>query len=552
MGLGELLRRKFLHFRLYDSLRRIPGLSAGYFDPRSGEVLASHYLAAGSVLVLILIYVFAATIFDPSDPTVDSVPPVAVLLYLAALLTSVLAGMAYFFDRFRFPLLIGLLLLTLIAGLRTGSYHAFEVQEREAALQRTTVVESIGTSAEPVIVVCAAGGGIQASAWAARVLGELDAGVTDFAQRLRLISSVSGGSTGSMFYLEKRRRCIGEDFRPLTAEERKQVLEASMSSSLGAVGLALVFKDLRRPLGLFVDRENDRASALEAVWRRSLGEEPVDSRLGDWAALTKQRKLPAICFNATLAGSSAGPRAGHRMLFSSVNFDPVANRRALGEEADASAGQKGWAKVADEDFFRVYGESSDIDVVSAARLSATFPYVSPIARADNRNENLDDGALSLGMADGGYFDNQGFTTAMQWLTFLLDADKKNKVTRKVALVLIEPFPSGEGNSSESSLAAWRDAAIGPIELMLAARSGTQNDRLQLELDLLGRLFDGGSEAGAGRLAVFRFGPQPAKQGPPLSWHLSSEEKEHLRGPAWGQAETGANARQLDALKKHIK
>ena len=66
-------------------------------------------------------------------------------------------------------------------------------------------------SSDTMIVVAANGGGIQASAWTARVLTGLEEACQpdqldcdqDFGKSIRLISSVSGGSVGTMYFMNE-------------------------------------------------------------------------------------------------------------------------------------------------------------------------------------------------------------------------------------------------------------------------------------------------------------------------------------------------------------
>ena len=53
-----------------------------------------------------------------------------------------------------------------------------------------------------LVVVTAAGGGIQAAAWTAQVLAGLDRIYgPDFTRSVGLVSGVSGGSVGTMYYM---------------------------------------------------------------------------------------------------------------------------------------------------------------------------------------------------------------------------------------------------------------------------------------------------------------------------------------------------------------
>jgi len=96
------------------------------------------------------------------------------------------------------------------------------------------------------------------------------------------------------------------------------------------------------------------------------------------------------------------------------------------------------------DFNTLYA-GYDIDVVTAARLSATFSYVSPISRYVGENENPE---RNYHIADGGYFDNSGMVTMVEWLNEWLDPQKGLNIKR-VLLLQINAFP--ESTSSKSTI-----------------------------------------------------------------------------------------------------
>ena len=539
-GAGMLFAAKLIGIVMYrvveprlPSFRGLRFILRGYIHRRTGRLYAGHFVAIGSTIVLVGIYTVFATLFDASQPWVDRIPMFAVVLFLAALVVVVLGGAAFFFDRLRLPVIVVMVVWSLVNGAITKSRHEFAVRDNSAP-GPTTVAQSISGSEEPLIIVCAAGGGIQAAGWTAKVLTELDASVPDFSRRVELVSSVSGGSVGAMYYLEQLARL--DELRQLTKEERDAVFEAATASSLSAVGLALVFQDLRRPLVPFVNRDEDRGTALEAVWRRRLDPgTPIDSTLKSWASSVRAKKLPAVAFNATIAGAAAGDLLGHRMVFSTV---------------DLRNGAK--------EFFSTYGADKDIDVVTAARLSATFPYISPIARGPEGR------GAEFGMADGGYHDNLGFTTALQWLDEARKATPEKK--RKVAFVLIDPFPPEKSEKVDASLGAWKDALFGPLTLILSVRSTTQEVRTELEQRLLDEIFGGnrnevmlnGKTAGQGRkeskerFGVFTFKPtEPVDKDnrTPLSWHLTSKQVRRIR-EGWDYE--GFNEKTARALRQFLK
>ena len=90
-----------------------------------------------------------------------------------------------------------------------------------------------------------------------------------------------------------------------------------------------------------------------------------------------------------------------------------------------------------------YQNGYDIDVWTAAVLSATFSYVSPAARAtcfDQKKENdneiqkedhkesrspaAENSPGQLHLIDGGYHDNYGVASALDWLAAALEAQDK--------------------------------------------------------------------------------------------------------------------------------
>ena len=84
----------------------------------------------------------------------------------------------------------------------------------------------------------------------------------------------------------------------------------------------------------------------------------------------------------------------------------------------------------------------DLNVVTAARLSATFSYVSPICRPVRNDADYP----LVPFADGGYADNEGILSVVQTLTTLL-SNYQNKNARppfdRILVIRIMPFPTAE-------------------------------------------------------------------------------------------------------------
>jgi hypothetical protein len=317
-----------------------------------------------------------------------------------------------------------------------------------------------------LVVVTVSGGGIQASAWAAEVLRQLDAEIPYFSKSVGLVSSVSGGSVATMYYLTSR-----SDFLDPKADPRRlldpgaseRFWEAASGSSLEPVAWGWAYRDLWRslipPIAGFAPEE-DRGWAIEKLWRNRLGK--GDVRLSDLAVRVKKGGFPIPVFNAVLT------ETGQRLAISPT---------ALHEEGPAN-GMDNWE-------FRTLYPGSDLRLSTAARLSATFSYISPICRP----RGVVPAERGYHVADGGYVDNEGAIAAVEWLqqllaTYALKSDFNDAPFQRVLAVRIFPFEIPERSAPAVANAGWVYGLVGPMLTVLSGRTATQAERASLEVSLL--------------------------------------------------------------------
>lgn len=455
---------------------------------------------------------YASATGERPMPTETS-PYLALFYTLLSLLLLLyfLPGFAFFWDRYRIPvpLLIFGTMLVFYSAFGTDHFYKLNLSpEGDTSYSPPDIIDVFRDWKFPrgldgkrtLVVVDASGGGIQASAWTAQVLvGLHEVYGDDFSKSIGLISSVSGGSVGTMFYLANRTEIALSPHpgipldRALTSKTIPRIQEAARSSALEATTWGLAYPDtLRTVLPFFVDKTIDRGWAIEQVWQqrmRSTSVDDVDRGELDFAEMGKaiqQNKLPIPVFNATLMES------GQRLQISPV-LGPPRNR-------------------SDYDYVRNYDQDSDDGeaavqllkefphakpfVSTAARLSATFPYVTPAARALIPPElECDHGARSAiakyHVVDGAYVDNEGAVTSVDWINRLLAyyKGKKNddRPFDRVLLLRIQAFPTHVGQASgkvADSASGWRSALIGPLDAMMTVRSASQTERGDLEVGLL--------------------------------------------------------------------
>ena len=225
----------------------------------------------------------------------------------------------------------------------------------------------------------------------------------------------------------------------------------------------------------------DRAWAQEQLWLQSM--DNGGSSLHQWRKGVAEGWRPATIFNATVT------ETGERFLLTPVDIP------------------ESWkAKT----FLGQYPGKS-IGVVTAARLSATFPYISPIAQARYNGRPM---APTLHMADGGYYDNFGIMSVVEWLNEVLQYAHDQLNLDQVLLVQIRAEKKPEEKTTERG---WIYALAGPGVTLGMVRGASQIARNDLEVELLrNRWADKGVTI---QPAVFELGGAG-----PMSWQLSAAEK----------------------------
>jgi hypothetical protein len=497
-----------------------PSLTAGILDA-DGRLRSGHQLAATAFAVLLLIYLISGIAFSPNSILN---PPAAIffLLFLLSLLTWTFSGLAFFLDVLRVPVLTFTLALSLVFG-SVGTDHTFkgdnlaDVAPSPAEVVRAWKSTRGKEANAPIIVVATAGGGIRASSWTAEVLTRIAGdcrqgdGSNSFSSSLVLVSSVSGGSEGTMYVVgsyDGAGHLLDDD------TNLKYIRDDSSQTALSAVGWGVLYPDLLRSIPLVGSvsgelflHDLDRGWALENQWIRNWTHplwskdpnHPVWSeapKMNGWIDDTKKGMRPAVLFNSTVS------ETGQRLIIGSSGLP-------AGSDANVE-----WGSTALQ-FARAYPDL-DIHVSTAARLSASFSWVSPMSRTEKD---------FLHFADGGYFDNSGLLSVSDWL---LAAGEEIK-DRPVILILID---SSDSEPSAPKAWSWQRQFIAPVSTLNSVRSGSQQSRSDFELPLLVSYLT--RQKGIG-ITKYRF-LYPKDRLAPLSWHLTPEQQRSI-GEAWSNADS---------------
>jgi hypothetical protein len=518
----------------------------------------------------------------------DDLPPAGFLYLLLISLVLVVSALWIPLHRYRMALYAFAAWFLAVNALQSsgpvgGSWwrgnpvHTYDVYRLDRAEDEVTgreVLEALlreppaPDGGRTLIVAAASGGGILAAGWTTKVLGELHRAYPPLRRELRLISAVSGGSVGTVHYV---RRLEGDDSGPrqLTEDELREVIDHSVETSLAATAFGFTFPDFHRLFLPFAVPETDRARLQEERWRNvagpAPGSEPCRIRpcdkelLSRWSADIRDGVRPAVILNATVLES--GERVAITPLASLQQMDPT----------DPAPDWRGWQPADDEDLVpnrrngaRTLSEfllaearrdlGYTIEVWTAARLSATFSYVSPPARArlvcrpdDDAcsQEELSKLFASLHLIDGGYHENFGVASALDWITRAVRwcTAEGNCPFNRVALVEIRAKPVTKvGDAAKEWLAAWLGPAVGLLNSWGFAQTSandTSVDRLIRQMHEWKMPFESfvfvpearsertpTAESPCGKRSCCPGCPSGVDEYP-LSWHLSQKQKDAI-------------------------
>ena len=431
------------------------------------------------------------------------------LLLVLIFWMGLLAALTFFVDRFRFPVLMVLAVFLFCVTRLGSSDHVFSTVELQNPATLPTPQIAFQNAPEPLIVVAAAGGGIQSAAWTSRVLCGLraDKSLTEFQSSVLAISGVSGGSVGTMFYV----RCLEAPATDDTPAKWAQ------NSSLEAIAWGLTHPDLRRmfiPAPATSWSRADRGWALERSLLKSAQFGDMQRRL---AGEHRNPDWPVLLLNSTDA------LTGDPVLFTNSQF-PV-------------------SRPSDHHYVRNFHQSNegrDVLLETAARMSAAFPYVSPEARPDNPP------AMSIGthVGDGGYFDNSGVFMLSEWLKVAVDGSAPG--SKRVLILQLDAFPDSEPATTDK-VKKWYYQLYSPINTMLNVRSEGQIVRDKTIGEDLQKLLNGTGYDTTWMLvrytppsATEMKDPDACPSDPPLSWHLTPKEQRCI-DTEWNKVHTPLTA-----------
>jgi hypothetical protein len=282
-----------------------------------------------------------------------------------------------------------------------------------------------------LVVVCTSGGAIRAAYWTATVLDRLEAEVGrkgpsdegDFHKHVRVITGASGGMVGASYYVTWLRNLLGDPPAPGAKALPGRDWERGIPIfSLGPVArsialwdpLSTTFRRFENHLGFY----SDRGRVLEGDWLA------LRYPASDLRERERQGEIPSLIFSPMTVED------GRRLLISNLDLTtlyepsrppkdadpppPLSSVRRLpansGSVIPSREGPSSLDRVSISgiEFFKIFPTAeNNILLATAARMNASFPYVSPAVDLPSDPP--------LRVVDAGYYDNYGVDVAAAWI-----------------------------------------------------------------------------------------------------------------------------------------
>jgi hypothetical protein len=378
------------------------------------------WLVRGAVIIVLALWLAVFCFLQEIAPFLGTV-----MLLLGAAITVTIAGslLVWLGERAKLPAISMVVGLALVFSF-TNDNHTVRRLPGTRSIERIVIEDHLRDwhawiqskypgQQHPLFLVSAAGGGIRAAYWTASVLAHLQDLNPAFADHTFLVSSVSGGSLGSLVFAnlvdtvkssDKPSECVKGQYRALAAS----ILSHDFLAPTAASMLYGDFLARLLPFSFL----SDRAEALEVAWERAWDavkhrppanvrgplwstnpfERSFDALLAneriDMTRPARSQHLPLVVLNGTIVES------GTRILVSHLKHP---------ESPEHPEPEKRWPFRGDlENAFD--HRQAPIRMSTAALMSARFTYISPAGTY----------APGTHVVDGGYFENSGAVTALQW------------------------------------------------------------------------------------------------------------------------------------------
>ncbi len=293
-------------------------------------------------------------------------------------------------------------------------------QDRQATLVQLNNWRAKFSKKPKMVFLCVSGGGKRAAVWTLNALQYCDSlSKGKLMENSVLITGASGGLIGASYFRELvLRKKLGEAIDPYGAIHRKKI----SSDNLNPLIFSLLANDLFVGFTKFqyagINYERDRAFTFENQLNE-ITSGLMDRPITDYARYEKQALIPLAILTPTVINDGRKLYIASRPV-SFMNYEILKNDGY------------GDSKISGIDFQRFFHDQGapQLRFLSALRMSATFPYITPNTTLPTQP--------SIQIMDAGISDNFGLSDAVRFLFAFKEWVNEN--TSGVVFVSIRDSP----------------------------------------------------------------------------------------------------------------
>ena len=516
---------------LTESLRPRLVRSVAHYD---SSILLSVFKQnhVNTLLVQVFGLVLLVTLGYLIDQPICRIPAGASVFILGSVIIAVTGAITYWFDKWRIPVIVLLLIIINILtsydffnhtnkayGLDyTGELAPYTYTQLEASCAVDQVeqdkqntlhilnnwkgkLEQQGETKPKMVILCVSGGGMKASVWAMQVLQQADLALKgELFKHISLITGASGGLIGTAYlrevYLRTQQGADVDLHDP-------QYIDHISKDLLNSLIFTIVVNDLFLPWSKFEKGGHTYHKDRGYIFEQQLNQNTYNAFTKTIAAYRQpeiEAQIPMMFITPSIVND------GRRMIISPqkvayMSIAPVSPDKRKTLEIDAV------------DFGRLFEKQNayNMELATALRMNATYPYILPNVYLPS--------TPGIEVMDAGFRDNYGIMSATRFIHVFKDWIKAN--TSGVILMQITAQNKIEeiyASDTDGMIEALVNPLVIPSQL-LALQDYETDTNLGFIFDLLGEDY----------FEIIRFVYHPTKDNEEASmtFHLTNREKQDI-------------------------
>lgn len=358
---------------------------------------------------------------------------------------------------------------------------------------------------QKMVFLCVSGGGQRAALWTVNSLLKADSALNgQLMDQTFLITGASGGVIGAAYYREVQRQISNIALK----EEGKELLNRIGKDNLNPVIFGLLVNDL-----FFKIRQHeyagrtynvDRGFVFEKNLNKNLGQ-VLDKQIDDYQVPEANAETPTLIMSPTIAND------GRKLYISS---QPISY---MGVSSSVLDGNEGNIRGVDFQALFRHNEPEKLSFLTALRMSASFPYITPNISlpADPRVEIM----------DAGISDNFGVSDAIRFVNVFKDWITEN--TGGVVFLVVRDTKSNAPIEKRPNPSVI-DRLTYPIASVYNNLTNMQDINNDFRLEQMKLWFEGDMDVVEIAYDSFEKDKQVSDiERASLSWHLTTKEKQHI-------------------------